>query len=388
MLFEQVADALGPAAVIETFNGGTLKVLFRREGDLVVPWPLLKLNLKEHGRSDEDAWMRPKHEGDPPRISGLGRGCIDIHDGPDNIGVAYDDDGRCFETVGCRPDGFPGAEAALSRKSAHPVELLAAFVASLDVGRHGPGRLFAPALFPQGLDALWVHGRGFLRDALFHDRIPPGAAFAVADALTGDALGCGASMEAALTAWRAEVERVRPWMAKAEPQAPVEIPEGFGALSGPEPGVPMPARSPANTPAVLVPVAAIPAAPPPVGAWKRVLGICGAPSLAALRPDAGGFTMFGDRAVAEIHAIRLEKRLGQVDDAEELLRLETGGPPGWHEAMPPMACKVRYYRLLDETTGRRIEPMAGGEQNLTGFDPGNLDGDRLRWGAMRLRWEE
>lgn len=364
MLFDLATDELGDDAFVETADGGRCGTLYRCDAgwnQLVHPWPILRVTP----------------------------GSLEIGVGTETAGVRFDEQGEAFESQGS-PAAFEAVNAALAPGKASPLELLAAHVLRLDPARIGPGRLFCSVPFPQGAGALWHEGRRHLRDALWVDRVPRDARWAVADTLSGDALAWGATRDAALGAWCDAIDRRLPWIPKAEApdrglteeEAAIE---GIPISRGPEPDAPMPARAPEFIPAAVVPLAA-----PPAGQWRRLLSDGGAPAFAVQRADPGGFTLFGDAVVAEIHRARLDARLRQADDAWERDLgdlLEIGDLPPWPEDLPPLSCRIRCYRLLDETTGRRVTSELVLEARLVAFDPGLIDGGRLRFGAMRVEWE-
>jgi hypothetical protein len=290
-MFEQAVEAMGGAGWVETRGGGKERRLFRRDAarpELIVPWPVLVLRLVGRpppfplggnlGEASPFSFETPEvpeppeRTGEPPRITGLDPGEIEVYDGPEYVIVSYKDDGRWFETTRSESkDSLASALEALGSESAHPIELLSGFVASLDPGRHGPGRVLLPAPFPDGVEALWERGRGSLQGALFSDRVPADAAWLAADSLTGEAIAWGATPEDALASWRAAVERTRPWPARPE-APPRDLAEdeaeeqGLLQIRSLNPDVPMPARAPENTPGVLVPLEPL---PPPVCELRR-----------------------------------------------------------------------------------------------------------------------
>ncbi len=395
MLFDQVADLLGPAAWIDTFNQGKRRELCRRDPrdpDRIIPWPLVMLGIG--GRLSTiigGPQIPPSRPGRAPRLHGLGPGEICLQDGPHAIIVTYGEDGRWAEVLRQGPpETHAAAGAALSRKSAPPVEILAEYAAGLDAGRHGPGRLLLPLPFPDGARALWMHGRRLLCDALYTGRIPDEAAWAVSDSFTGDAVAWGGTPGEALSAWRAEVERVRPWTPK--PEAPPPIPNREGpqedgkiVLIGPSADTPMPDRSPAHTPAVLVSLAPPPDTPPPVGTWKRMLGNQGATTRHLFRPDPGGFTLFGERLLSVLPLAEIDARMDRADAARDALKIEF---PSWPDDRPPLTCFGRVYRLVDDATGTVVEPFLEGQSGRAVFQASEYDGDLLQWRALRVRWEQ
>ena len=114
----------------------------------------------------------------------LGPGEIRIVDGDEHIEIAFNEEGAKFET--CRSQhAHPLAELApaLASAGANSTELLARFVAALDPGRHGPGRVLLPVAMPHGAAGVWQCGLQALRRALFSGGANRGGCWAVADGL-------------------------------------------------------------------------------------------------------------------------------------------------------------------------------------------------------------
>lgn len=408
MLFGQVVDLLGDAASVESWNGESTRTLYRREAPgsrWVLPWPLL--SVTRGGREGPSpiltaipgVYLEPKvRPGPAPRVRGLGPGQIEIHDGPHRIAVTYGADGRWFEcSCSDAKEALAGIVPALAARNAAAVELVASFVAALDVARHGPGRVHLPVPLPGGAQGVWNCGLFAIRDALFAGRVPPDARWVAADGWTGRALAWGATREAAIDAWRGELARVRPFPEK--PKAPEEpLPEpsveqtfedgrfSFRAtLRGPSSDVPSVEPTLENSPAAVLPLGELPASLPSLGMWTRLVGSRGAVHFAALRRDRDGFTMVGDRVLDTIPHGELDARLDAADrewDARPIPQFER--PPGFPEP-PPTDCEVRHYRLLDEKTGAATKPSVGSSGRSTGFHARGLDGDRIRMQAVRMR---
>lgn len=409
MLFGMVADLLGEKAWIETQDGESTRTLFRREAAgsrWIVPWPLL--SVTRGGREGpspvltaipgvyEEPTIRP---GPAPKIRGLGPGQITLHDGPEHVNVCYGGDGRWFECSVSSPprNALAGVVAALAAKTASPTEIVASFVAGIDLGRHGPGRVHLPVALPHGAQGAWNCGLFAIREALFEDRVPAAAPWIAADGWTGRAIAWGETRDAAIDAWRAELARVRPFPERPQPPAePLPEPsaeQSFedGQLSfrvtlhGPSSDVPWVAPTLENSPVAVLPIAEMPASLPSLGMWTRLLGAYGTVRSAALRRDRQGFTLVGDRVLDVVPHDGLDARLDAADrdyDARPLPRFER--PPGFPEP-PPTDCSVRTYRLIDEGTGRAATPFVASSGRSAGFRASGLDGDRLRWSAVRLR---
>jgi hypothetical protein len=137
--------------------------------------------------------------------------------------------GRWFETSrSASADDLLGVVGALEAKNAPPVELVAAFVAGIDLAHLGPGRVHLPVAVPGGARGSWNCGRNAIREALFRERVPRSARWVATDGWTGRAVAWGATRDAAMEAWRAEVARTRPFPEKPKPpteplpQAPLQ----------------------------------------------------------------------------------------------------------------------------------------------------------------------
>jgi hypothetical protein len=136
-------------------------------------------------------------------------------------------------------------------------------------------------------------------------------------------------------------------------------------------------------PAVLVPLGALPQAPPPFGAWRRFLGSCGVTVAAAFREDPVGWTIVGERALAALGAPDAESAMDEAERNHVALLKSMGAPS--RPVTPETAWTVRVFRLLDGETGSPIPPVT--EYALItaihGVPP--LDGDPLAIGGARLR---
>jgi len=408
MLFDMVVDLLGDEAWVETWNGETTRTLFRRETKgprWILPWPLL--SVTRGGREGPSpirtavpgVYEEPKtRPGPAPRLRGLGPGQLDVHDGPHRATVSYGGDGRWFECSRSEsPEALAGVVPALAGKTAPPVELVAAFLAGLDIARHGPGRVHLPVPVPGGVQGVWNCGLHAIREALFRERVPRAARWVLADGWTGGALAWGATREAAVAAWTAELSRVRPFPSK--PEAPPEpLPEpsmeqsveesGFsmwGTLRSPASDVPWVEPSVENSPAALIPLGDLPAQPPPLGGLTWLVGATGTVLPAALRLEPGGFTLVGDRLLEGLDLAGFEERLAEAD----LKAVPRHTPPAdWPYEVPAFDCCLRTYRLVDEKTGTPVKPLVVSQSWSEGFRAIGLDGDRHRWHALRLRPEK
>jgi hypothetical protein len=408
MLFEMVSQALGDAAWIDSAEGGAQRTLFRREAPgspWVVPWPHVATGRggregpgKVLDMASGEEREIPRRPGKAPKLRDLGPGRIAIHDGPHRLEIAYGGDGRWFESSCSTQDVFEEAVPLLAAGGAPAAEIAAGFAAGLDASRHGGGRVYLPVPVPGGPRAVWNVGMFALREALFRERIPGSARWAIADGWTGAALAFGATREAAITAWRAEVDRVRP--APERPAPPPELedapepgmhtearPGGFatwGTLRGPRSDVPWVEPAPERTPAALIPLVPLPSTAPPLGGWTRLLGARGETYPAALRFEKGGFTLVGDLLLERLDVARLEDQLATAD-LEALPRPQP--PPDFPFPPPPTDTVFRVYRLVDDATHAPVKPGIASCWWGLGFHARGLDGDVLRWRAARLRPE-
>jgi hypothetical protein len=273
------------------------------------------------------------------------------------------------------------------------VERLAAFLAGLDVDRHGSGRVFLPVPLPGGAGGAWRCGLSAFRETLFRGEAPGSACVLAADGWTGRAVAHGASRDAAMEAWRRRVEEVRPF--PGPPPPPDDLPEssmeqeatedGFrirATLRGPKSDVPPVEPAPENTAAATIHVPALPEAPPSFGAWTRLVGRYGEVFPAALRWEPEGFTMVGDRLLPRFDPERLEEQLAVADAKAD--EEDAAFPPPDTDA-PVTDTRLRVYPFLDPETGQPIEPRAKSGAWTRGFHAGNLEGDRLRGSVVRMR---
>lgn len=406
MLFDMVSARLGELAVVETANEQTHLTLYRREAadaDAIIPWPLLRLGLRGRlstvvvlaappGTPDEP----PPRPGKAPKLRNLGPGEIELHDGPHKITVTYGKDGRWIETArSMDAEAHTGAIDAIAAGGAQPTELLATYVADLDLARHGPARVLRPAPLPGGVASAYNTGLFALRDALFDEHVPPDAAVAVADGFSGAALAWGETVEEALDGWRAVVRGEQPEPHIPEPPTepePDEVvrheigPGLFGAtvsVRGPEPDVPWPDFVPANTPAVIVPLARCPYETNEWGTWTRLLGPHGETTFALVRRDLEGCTIVGAQLVPILDLETLE---AQLDRADVLTSLPIAPRTDWPAHLPTLNSGTVTYQLVDDDTREPIEPRAVAGRQTHGFVTRELDGAALAWRVMRQRW--
>ncbi len=391
MLFDMVVDALGELAYVETLAGATRKVLFRREGSALIPWPLLELDVR--GRISTvvplagppgASFDPPPRPGQAPRLRGLGPGEIVLHDGPATLTVTFGADGRWCETSHGPP--FGGVLDALRDDIASPVERLALYLARRDPGRHGPGRLHCPAPLPS-VRSAWCCGRGAIREALHEGSVPAAARWAVVDAYRGEALAFGDDLAGTLEKWRAACARSLPLPPEpvAPPPPPPEAPEGVIAIvaHGAPPDVAWPEPGLERTPFVVLPLEPLRQSAQRLWSPVRMLGGRGGTVHGLLRLDADGFTLVGEELADLIELDHLDGTLAQVRQFE---------PPGveqirsqWPTGNPPYDSHCTVYRLIDERTHRPVTPAEEGSSRGYGFSGRSLDGDHLRFRVLRQR---
>ncbi len=392
LLFDAVAAELRDLACVHTADRGAVRRLFRRDPvdpTLVVPWPLLELNVAgRFGVVSAPIALREPEEPPPPRaptptpkLRGLGPGEIRVHDGAEVIELVYDERGaNCETSQSNHPQPLAGLVPALSASHSNPIERLACFLAAIEPGRHGPGRVWMPAATPHGPASVWHLGRRGLRRALFTGPVDREASWGVGDGLTGTAIAFGATREQACQRWHESVVARPPWPEpKASPKPPTAAPPGAVTIRAPAPDVPWPAPVPENVPAAIVRLQAGPGEPPPFGSWTLLLGARGATFFAACRRKARGFTLIGQHVLPKLDLAVLDAELDRIDERAEASLLETlalahGGVPRW-------PCRTMTY-AVDEAG--RLSYSTCSESPA--WDPGGLDGDRIAQCVVRQRW--
>lgn len=407
MLFDMVEDSLGDAAVVVTAAEGAVRRLFRRDAlGAVIPWALLNLSTKGRlgtiiplaGPMLEVREEQPR-PGKAPALRGLGPGEIEIHSGAQHVTVTYGEDGRWFECArSASIASFAGLLPALARRRAGPVDLLAAWVASLDLECQGPGRLLYPAPLPGGIASAWLVGSWAIRDALFEGRLPAGAGWAVADGYAGTALSAADTREEALRAWRTRVAAQQPVRPPPTPmpEAP-QMPDGAEAavteilddaghciafravLRGPSADLEWPEPALDNTPAAVIPLHALRTDPHEFGTWTRLLGRYGGTVPMLRREDPAGFTLVGDRLAHVVDFGTLDARLDAVP-------VHDLPPPLPGREQPAYDSRWETFRLVDETTGKPVDARCDATGWSWGIQGHQLDGDELRWKVLRQRW--
>lgn len=140
----------------------------------------------------------------------------------------------------------------------------------------------------------------------------------------------------------------------------------------------------AHAPAAVVRLEPPLAAAPAFGSWTRLLGHYGTTQPAGLRRDIAGIMLVGDKLIDALGGdglARLDETLAKEPPPADF-RVGTG-----FEHRPVRNSCTAFYRLIDETTGRAIDPLVDALQSDK-FGPQLLDGDRLRWQVVRQRWRD
>ena len=413
-LVDLVVGRLGDRAVVHTSNEGKNRVVFLRaggEGTLVLPWPLLSFAVTDPPPDgevpDEDVVIQLPEAapGEPieiPMVFHAVPAALTIHDGSLHLGVEYRWNGRWkCSSEAAELEAFAELLPVLARSTDNRLELLAEYVASLDLGRHGPARVLLPRQTPGGASGTWAVGRVALRQAMAERRAPPGSFWAVADGYVGSAIAFGATRDEALGAWRKEVERVRP-----KPPPPVDpttlLPPDYLSRSPDEwsPDDPPESEammtflvrgwdappfdpSPATVPAAIVRVAALPTSKPSKGVWTRWIGEWGSTHAAVRVPMRDGYALVGETLLPRVDLATLEDELDALDAAKP----EISSPSGMSHALglpPPTHITVRY-RCTDLRTGLAIDPVVEQSHAGAGFDARGFDGSALRSYLVRVR---
>jgi len=427
MLFEILTDLLGDQGVVWTANEGRLRKLFRRDpldATLVAPWPLAQLSLG--GRI---GWVSPTSDTrtgevvpdpEPPpgktsKLRGLGPGELGVFDGPAMISLVFGEHGGFQEaSIEDRfPSRLPEIPVALASKRAPPVELIAACLAYVDPGAHGPGRVQMPVPVPGGAEGTWMVGLLAARRALYSGRVPDEARYLVADGVSGSAVGFGPTLAAATaafevrvaasppapdttmhTAWddydddgnllrRGEMpgpDEPTPWESSeadepwkpAAPPGTIDLTGGLVRMTGPTPDVPLPPITVATVPRAIVPLAASPPFSPPLGRWERTIGAKGATAHVArlVRPD--GFLQVGERVLWRVDPRTIEAALDDVDSGSAELDAALSEASAGRAFLRFRSCT---YRWADARGSRPAGFERAGSSSGPHFDGVALDGD-------------
>ncbi|MEK7466242.1 MAG: hypothetical protein AAB074_02405 [Planctomycetota bacterium] len=236
------------------------------------------------------------------------------------------------------------------------------------------------------LEWLWFLGRRHLGRALFENRIPADAWFAAADALSGEAAAGGSTREEALAACLAEVHRVRPWLPREE--APLTMTDEEAAAMGarvlrmPAGDAPLPPPDPANVPLALASLGARPSERALFGEWRRIAGIKGIARWHIFKPEADGWTLFGNDLFGRFGPDWLRRA---VKDADAGFGIDPPPPPPWPDDAPPLRVAVRTYRIAQP--GRPEDSTLAPEDSWAQeLQPWDLDNDVAGAVVTRMRW--
>ena len=432
MTFDMLVDLLGDQAVVSTANDRTRLALYRRDtldSGLIVPWMVAQINLR--GRIGIVSQTFNLHTGEvaPPtepvpgkayKLRGLGPTELRLYDGPAYVSVLYGNEGTVVE--GSLNDLVPSRLdellPALASKRAQAAELVASCVASIDPGRHGPGRVRVPVPVPGGPEVTWMVGLHAARRALFAGQVPPDARYLVVDGVSGRALGAGATLAEATASFERQLavkppsyadRRVsswdddyddegnliqagegrvpddpHPWTKDDDEDAPapfkvqfegpsdvVPLGGGFLRMTGPKADGELPELHADSVPRVVIPLAGSPPVPPPLGRWERTIGARGATGHVARRVAPEGFLQIGERLAWRVDPRTLEDQLDEADAGNERGdRLLAGSP-----TRPFLRYRTRGYRWMeaspDAPAGFR-EVFGSSGPHYEGLD---LDGD-------------
>jgi hypothetical protein len=403
MLFDALVHELGDRAYVVTANGGAHRWVFQRDrqhGEWIVPWPVLDVVAGPDPSTYTSPWVatdpdatvpllgETRRSGAPPKLRGLGRGSLTIHDG--RIHVEFGEDGRVTETcIGTSGQGRPAQSEPVEPGRGHEIERLAARIAAADAGRLGPARVQLPVPLPGGPAGKWSCATGAIRAAFWRGEIAGEAAWLAVDGYAGTAFGAGPTREGALERWRAAVRELRPRPPDPTPlpaelagRAPGLQDDGSILLFAPSPVDHGPVPSPENTPCALIPLPPLPARPCPYGSWVRLLDDKGSVCHGArVSDERTGFTLIGEDVLGTIPLDELERRLEAADRADEPVRrrIETQ----LSDLTRAYRCQRVSYAPHEDGSGRWVVSTSSLSES---FHARDLDGRRLRAQVTRLTW--
>ena len=397
----------GRALSIDRDEGRSRQVFVSEEGG-VVPWPIATLAITAPDVLDAheaDADAEPEESWKASPAPGEGRfipltfrpvaATLGLGDGETRLCVNYGRDTRAVDVVGPLDAAmFASIEAALAAGNDSRLELLAAWVAGLEVGRYGPARVVVPRPTARPPQGAWVIGRSGIRRAIAAGRAPVAASWAVADGVAGTAVAFGATRDEALASWREVVARVRPTPPPPPPQpepgttfeptswAPereglhVEL-RGRADAAGEVPFD----GSPAAIPAAVVPLSAARDDASVGGAWERFLGDRGATEYALRVPRGRGYQLVGEALAGKVD-------LASLDGARR--RAQRGGPgPELRKAWAArsgveLTTSIRWFRCVDAATGAPCPPTVQLSAQTPAFDAATFDADALRHSIVEV----
>ena len=289
-----------------------------------------------------------------------------------------------------RPELDPGG---------HPIEVLAAWIAELDIPGRQRLRARVPAAVPGGLDGVRGRGLRFLRERAWAEGLPEEAGWLVIDSFNGVALASGATLDEAHEAWLNEVESLQPLPPRPkpvelpepqEPTASASADEEEGSITiqmqativiVPEMEMPWPPARPENTPCLAVP---IPALPPTPTRWTeagftrrvRLLGEHGECGFVLVRDEEEGWTLIGDALLDAVDPRELEPFfLAQDERNRSEHRDHFGHGSPWEQPRYPL--KIISARAWDASVGRWNEGLQSTSYSWTaGLGEWGWDVDR------------
>lgn len=414
--FDLLVARLGDRAVVQTGSlGRSRRVHLRAGGDagLILPWPLFSFAVTDPATLDaqeaEDAAQPPDFRESLPKFGEGGpiemkframAATATLHDGPSQLSINYRRDGRWQDSCDpFDPKVFDWIGPVLARRTDSALELLAEHVASLDLGRHGPGRVLSPRARPGGVEGVWLCGSRAIREALAAGSAPAGATWAVADGYCGRAIAFGPTREAALGAWKAEVLRVRPAPPKRPEQPALPTPDDstFEPTSWrPDEGpglqgsfmlvaagwdAPPFDPSPDATPAAVVPISAWPARRPKRGEPVRFIGERGTTHFVVRLDREDGYTLVGEGLLRQLDLDAFDATLDALD--ESLPDFQTQSEMNSSMGVASTH-RVVIYRCVDERTGAPTAPKWCQSGLGPTFDVGGFDANVFRWGVVRV----
>lgn len=409
MLFDVLVDLLGDQCVLWTANQGHLRRLFRRDPydpTRIVPWPLAELSVGGRigwvsaafdARTGEPAPERGPLPGKPSRLRGLGPAELGLIDGPAHINVVFGDDGSVLESSVDAPfptrlDKIPEAVAS---KRGPAVELIAACVALLDPGVHGPGRVELPVPIPGGPATAWLAGLYAARRALFAGAIGRDDRYIVADGVSGAAIGTGSTLAGATAQFEARVAEAPPAPDVPEPTTPDDDSGGRGDASsepwtpvgrpglidltggglrfrGPTPDALFPRVTVASVPRVIIPLAASPPVAPAIGTWERTIGARGTTSHVLRETRDGGSLQIGERLLWRVDPRTVETTLDRLDTESAAIDAAIEEASTGRDFI---RYRARTYRWTEATSRRPAGLERAGGSSGVHFDGSTLDGD-------------
>jgi len=401
MVVDSLGALLGERAVIQTAGAGTTTTIYYRDrehDDWVVPWPVVRfargqrLGWVQGGEGPPSNAPPPARDAVPPRLAGVMPGELEVHHGGFVFTWTYGTDGRIAETCRGHPvERLAELARATTDTRGNPVENLIDYLATLDPGWLGSGRVHRPVPSPATIEGPWRLALAKVRDAIFDGHVSGGARWIAIDGFAASVLCAGDTRDNAIARCRDEIARVRPVPPPPEPppELPPEVEAELGAPGGyfmiTAPGADTPpgvAPTPENTPIAIVELAPLPAEPPPFGAWMHVLDEHGSAAHALLRRDEHGFTLAGRDVLLRIDAAELDARLDAADRrsaaTHDMLRARE-----WPADLPPLDSLLCRYEL--DSRGSAELALRGTSQQH-GFHGHALRGEDVARGVVRQRW--